>query len=515
MEENNISGEKKSENLYEYQGEQNNQIIEPDAIRRSIGNNNPNAMENNIINQNKVDNNGAIQPVYWMLYVIFGIIQGIIILLISFYYFWDESNIPKNYTISLFDENKYKIFQDINIVIFIGFAFLRSFLQYYSWTSIALTLISGVFSFEFGLFMLICWAAILRKNWSDGFFNFNHLLDANYCSATVIISLGAIMGKLSLPQYLVTVFIETIFSTLNYVLLRQTLKIIDIGGSLTIHLFGALFGGTFSLVWLIGNGESEKVKKSSYFRPNYFSNIFALFGLLILLTFWPSFNIGLVNEQEGNEQKYDGIINTYFAILGSIVGTFCLSPIFNNGIFKIKDIINSCYSGAIIVAGCCHIIKHYWISIILGIASGALTTFLSNTFTPILNTKIYYNDTADIVFYHGVPGFFGGIVTTIFVRTLGNNQSKKYIYNYIGSLLSSDFSNSEGKINIHKYSATHFFALVITILISIASGFVTGFIIKFCNCKSTSKYFDDHEFFDITESEHFPKENENPENDLK
>ena len=80
--------------------------------------------------------------------------------------------------------------------------------------------------------------------------------------------------------------------------------------------------------------------------------------------------------------------------------------------------------------------------------------------------------------------------------------------------LIGDFSNSEGTINIHKYSATHFFALVITILISIASGFVTGFIIKFCNCKSTSKYFDDHEFFDITESEHFPKENENPVNQV-
>ena len=43
------------------------------------------------------------------------------------------------------------------------------------------------------------------------------------------------------------ILVESVFSTLNYDLLRQVLEIIDIGGALTVHLFGALFGGVFSL----------------------------------------------------------------------------------------------------------------------------------------------------------------------------------------------------------------------------------------------------------------------------
>jgi ammonium transporter Rh len=182
--------------------------------------------------------------------MIFGIIQIVFIILLANYYDWDELNKP------LADDSngaeneikkKYKLFQEINIMIFLGFSFLRAFLKHYSWSSITLTLMGGVLSFEFGLFFLLCFGALFQKDWSNGKFNFEHLFDASYCSATFIISLGAVLGKLSLAQYFVMILVESIFSTLHYALLRQILDIIDIGGALTVHLFGALFGSVFSL----------------------------------------------------------------------------------------------------------------------------------------------------------------------------------------------------------------------------------------------------------------------------
>ena len=159
-----------------------------------------------------------------MIFIIFGIIQIIFIILLANYYDWDNLNKPNN---SYINNKKaegdirknYKLFQDINIMIFLGFGLLRSFLKHHSWTSIAITFLAGVLSFEFGLFTLICWGSIFNNNWENGIFNFQFLLDASYCSATIVISLGAVLGKLSLPQYLVMIFIETIFSTLNYILL--------------------------------------------------------------------------------------------------------------------------------------------------------------------------------------------------------------------------------------------------------------------------------------------------------
>ena len=77
------------------------------------------------------------------------------------------------------------------------------------------------------------------------------------CAGAVIISLGTILGKISMPQYLILVITETIAVTLNYTLLRQVLKIIDVGGTLTVHLYGALFGGIFSFITFFSKYEQK------------------------------------------------------------------------------------------------------------------------------------------------------------------------------------------------------------------------------------------------------------------
>ena len=87
------------------------------------------------------------------------VIQLIIIVFIANYYDLDNNNHPSNNENNLeaksIIQKKYRVFQDVNIMIFLGFGFLREFLQHHSWPSIALTFIGSVLSFEFGLFALI------------------------------------------------------------------------------------------------------------------------------------------------------------------------------------------------------------------------------------------------------------------------------------------------------------------------------------------------------------------------
>ena len=536
MENDKTQGANQSANMYSYQDEQKYQIPQTGAIRRSLGEENPNAfLDNQINNMSSINNERAVgqnsiiihveqdPPLYWMLFLIFGIIQIIFIILIGCYYkkhdLMDVNTIINDIKAQNEITKNYNIFQEINIIIFLGFGFLRSFLKHHSWTSISLTLMSGVIAFEVGLFTLLCWASIFTRNWNNGILNFQHFLDANYCSATIVISLGAVLGKLSIAQYLVMIFIETIFSTLNYVLLRQKLKIIDVGGALTVHLFGSIFGGMFSLVSFLIKNERQRISKSPHLGSNYNSNIFALFGTLILIAYWPSFNVSLIKD---DIDKCKGVLNTYLALLGSIAGTFVFSPLVNFGKLKISDLLNSSFSGGIVVAGCCHIIDRFWVSIVLGFICGEITTFLCNFISDRLK-RIGYHDTSDVIYYHGIPGILGGIITTIFVGNLGKEKqdlAKNDVYKYVGTLLNNTFVSANEiikneTINIPKYAGIHFSAIFITLAIAVGGGFFTGFLIKFCNCNFAIRYFNDSEYFDVSGNEPFPWKDEPIELEVK
>jgi len=88
---------------------------------------------------------------------------------------------------------------------------------------------------------------LLGKAIIDGFFekinlNMVTLINADFCAAAVLISMGAVLGKTTFSQLFLLATFETIFYCLNAVILLQKLHIVDVGGSITIHMFGAYFG---------------------------------------------------------------------------------------------------------------------------------------------------------------------------------------------------------------------------------------------------------------------------------
>ena len=496
------------------QDNQEQDNFENGAIRRSYVGQEQNNISNNNNNQGSFKNNLLIieidqsPPLYWMFFLMFGIVQIIMIILIGNYYVWDDLNKPSNkgddtlQTLKNLISKNYKSLQDINIMIYLGFGFLRILQKHYSWTSLSLIFIGGVLSFEFGLFALICWSAIIRKSWYNGIINFQHFIDATYCAATTVISLGAILGKLSFAQYFVTIFFETVFSSFNYILLRQCLEIIDVGGCLSVHLFGAIFGGIFSLVSFSLETERKRINQSAHFGTKYYSNVLGLFGTLIVLSYWPSFNTCLINDAN---QKYRGIINTYLSIGGSIISTIAMDLVYYKKNLKIEDVLNSTYAGGIVVSGCCNIIKEFWACIIFGLFAGGITSFLYFILYERLKNKGYH-DTYGIFYYHGIPAFIGGIISTIFVGNLTNWEIKENLNYYIGKIL--DYSNYSFTDNYSQRAGIQFACIFITIFIAAASGLMAGFSIKFCNCDIALTYFNDHEFFEVEEKESFPWKDE-------
>ena len=127
-----------------------------------------------------------------------------------------------------------------------------------------------------------------------------------------------------------------------------------------------------------------------------------------------------------------------------------------------------------------------------------------------------YHDTSGILFFHGIPGFLGGILTTIFVSNIGrlvgldesikNDTAIKYLW-FIDELIPKSNNYKDlyrYNISFSSRAGIQFGSIFLTIIIAAASGFLSGFFIKFCKCEISKKYFNDSEFFDVTDNSPFP-----------
>ena len=80
-----------------------------------------------------------------------------------------------------------------------------------------------------------------------------------YAVAAVLISFGAVIGKITPFQLLVMTVLELIFYSLNnQVFMISFFDIADIGGTIVIHEFGAFFGLAVSFVYGLPN-EADKI----------------------------------------------------------------------------------------------------------------------------------------------------------------------------------------------------------------------------------------------------------------
>ena len=412
-------------NMYSYQDDNNinNQNeLEAGAIRRSLGQGNPNAnysqpYYNPEYNQNPNDmninggnveigqsqtynnnfnnfNNSNNSFIDWVPYIIFGCFEILMIILIAFLYNWDIRNDPKYYHLTLTDNdiestniklnfndtiyrateeelNTYDgIFRDINIMTFAGFGMFHTLLKRYSWTSITINMMGIAFSFQIGLFTNLLWENAFKENWKLGVLNFQTFIKSIISSCSIIISLGCVLGKLSSTQYIILIIIETIMSSLNFQLCDAKLKVIDVGGSLYIHTFGAIFGIAIYMVLFCSQKMKSQVLSQNYFnKSNYFSNITSFIGVMFLICYFPSFNTALALD---NGARYRASINTYFSIAGSIIGSFITSALFNKGKIFFEHILFGCFSGGVIISGCCSVCLDHWADLLIGFLCGEL-----------------------------------------------------------------------------------------------------------------------------------------------
>ncbi|KAF7690403.1 ammonium transporter Rh type A [Silurus meridionalis] len=297
----------------------------------------------------------------------------------------------------------YPMFQDVHVMIFIGFGFLMTFLKRYGFSSVGLNLLLAAFGLQWGLLLQNIW------HMEDGKIrvSITSMINADFSTATVLISFGAVLGKTSPVQLLIMTLLEITIFSLNEHVVVELLEASDVGASMTIHAFGAYFGlAVARMLYRPGlrNGHDNE-------GSVYHSDLFAMIGTVYLWMFWPSFNSAIA---ETVPEQLTAIINTYFSLAACALAAYATSSLVEKkGKLDMVHIQNATLAGGVAVGTCADMNIAPFGAMLIGVTAGIISTLGFKFLTPILASNLGIQDTCGVHNLHGMPGILGGLAGII------------------------------------------------------------------------------------------------------
>ncbi len=204
-------------------------------------------------------------------------------------------------------DHLYPFYQDVHVMIFIGFGFLMTFLKKYTFSSVGYNFLIAAFAIQ--------WSMIVNGLVHAGYeghldapisLSITTLITSDFAAGAVLISFGAVLGKTSPLQMLFVVIFELIVYAFNELIGAVIFGAVDMGGSIFVHTFGAYFGLALSRTISKGNKKGHSKNGSSYN-----SDTFAMIGTVFLWMYWPSFNGALATE---SQRKYSSRLTSIYIL---------------------------------------------------------------------------------------------------------------------------------------------------------------------------------------------------------
>lgn len=298
------------------------------------------------------------------------------------------------------------MWMDVHVMVYVGFGFLMVFLRAHSWTSLAFNFLTAAWAF-------LCsglWIGFWERVWHDHFehhkieLSVRQMCDADFGAATVLITMGALLGKVNAYQLLFVATIETCFAALCYTLTYTVYGAADIGGSMWIHCFGGLFGIICS--WAYRN---PKEKEQKFAHSSYHSNVFSFIGTLFLWLYWPSFNGAL---QAGNS-KHRAVVNTVLSMMVSSFSGLIISMLLHKGKMNIEQILNATLAGGVMIGSSADMIVSPFVAMCIGFSAALISTCGFHFLEHLVYKFLKLHDTCGVFYLHFIPGFLGGLTACL------------------------------------------------------------------------------------------------------
>ncbi|KFV82320.1 Ammonium transporter Rh type A [Struthio camelus australis] len=387
------------------------------------------------------------------------LLEVIIIVLFGIFVEYDRSDASQ--------ENIYPLFQDVHVMIFVGFGFLMTFLKKYGFSGVGINMLIAALGLQWGTLVQGFWHMKGGKINVD----IKSMINADFSTATALISFGVVLGKTSPVQMLILTILEITIFACNEHLVTEILQATDVGASMTIHAFGAYFGLAVTLV-LYRPGLKNKHENE---ESSHHSDIFAMIGTLFLWLFWPSFNSAIARDET------KAAINTYYSLAACAVVTFALSSLVDQrGKFSMVLIQNATLAGGVAVGTCADMSIYPFGAMCIGSIAGIISVLGFKFLTPFMASKLNIHDTCGVHNLHGLPGILGGIAGIIVTAM-----------------------KEESRSTVHFTPEIQAAALGSTIGIALVGGVVTGGILKlpFLGQASDQNCFDDSVYWEVPEEE--------------
>jgi len=229
------------------------------------------------------------------------------------------------------------------------------------------------------------------------------LIAGDFGAGAVLITFGAVLGKLSLVQLWCLATMEIVFYGLNETICVTKFQAVDMGGSMYVHTFGAYFGLAASYFF-----SNKEAKKSEKCEGDYSSQLIAMVGTIFLWMFWPSFNGALA----GDFQQQRVIVNTVLAISGSCITACAISRIFQKSL-NMEVVLNATLAGGVSVGSASDLVVTGGTAMAIGSLAGIISAIGFLKLGPFLAEKINLHDTCGVHNLHGMPGVLGAIIGAI------------------------------------------------------------------------------------------------------
>ncbi|KAK1893482.1 Ammonium transporter Rh type A [Dissostichus eleginoides] len=374
-------------------------------------------------------------------------------ILIYAFYIEIESNV-KVYGITF--SNLYPEFQDVNVMVILGFGYMCTFLVRYGFSGSGFNLLVAVIATQ--------WAIILNgiENWyyrGKIRIDLKSLVVAEMCAASALISIGVVLGKTNPVHLILIALLEVSGFVLNEWLLQTLLKVPPLNSIMMLHI--------------LRKGSEQPFEKEKVDRK---TGLFSILGTLFLCVFWPSFNSVLVDNRTPG-RRLGAVLSTYLALAVSAVTAAAVSSL-SSPKGKLNPIhLQSCMlAGGVSIGVSMPAVHQPWEAMTIGFTAAVVSTIGFRYLKSHMLLAFNCHDTCAVLSTHGLPGLLGWLAHLLL-----------------------QIKDCDDHTTAIRFAVFHICSLLITISLSLCMGIITGLILKwnFWRPPQDKKCFDDQAFWEF------------------
>ncbi|KAG7162146.1 Ammonium transporter Rh type C-like [Homarus americanus] len=331
-----------------------------------------------------------------------------------------------------------------------------------------------------------------------------HLLEGCVVSVSVGVTHGALLGVASPLQLVLLTLLQVPVHTATHHLVNNIIQAVDRGGSLSVHMFGAVFG--VSACRALGGRRSATTTRLSASKT---SQVAAFIGTMVMVVYLPE----VWSWRSSGDDQHRAQINTLLATLAAAIVALPASSIAHTRRkFSMSDIQCGVMGGSVAVAAVADMMLEAYGALLLGAITSAICVLTRRRLAPMLQTRLGVADTAGVGVSHGLAGAMGGLAGVVMAASASDKGSYGVSVYEIFPPMAPKESTPElaevvsyyvvpaGKGRSSGSQAAHQLAAILAVLvISVVSGVLAGLLLRLPLLENLTQddLYSDHRFWQI------------------